>query len=80
MRLKIEKLKFDMEFLYLFLITTGLVALIMLFLGTKTLLRKNGSFPQTRIGHNKAMRGKKIFCPRTMHRMEQISKKIKIPQ
>ena len=68
-----------MGFVYLFVLTVGLVALIMLFLGTKILLKKNGTFPQTRIGHNKAMRGKKIFCPRTMHRMEQISKKIRIP-
>ncbi len=66
-----------MEFLYLFLITAGLVALIMVFLGMKMLLKRNGSFPQTRIGHNKAMRDRKIYCPRTMHRMEQISKKIK---
>lgn len=69
-----------MEFVYLFLLTLGLVAVVMLFLGTKILLKKNGTFPQSRIGHNKAMRGKKIYCPRTMHRMEQMSKKIKIPQ
>lgn len=69
-----------MEFLYVFLITAGLVALIMLFLGTRMLLKRNGTFPQTRIGHNRVMRGKKIYCPRTMDRMEQIAKKIKIPQ
>jgi hypothetical protein len=69
-----------MEFLSVFLLTAGFVALIMIFLGTKMLLKKGGSFPQTRIGHNKVMRSKKIYCPRTMDRMEQISKKIKIPQ
>lgn len=67
-----------MKLLLLFAITAAILALVMIFLSIKMLIKKNSSFPQTRIGHNKMMRSKKIFCPRTMDRMEQMSKKNKI--
>lgn len=70
--------KIEMKLLLLFLITMSILALAILFLGIKMLFKKNGSFPQHRIGHNKTMRANKIYCPRTLDKMERVSKKIKV--
>ncbi|MCF8365340.1 MAG: hypothetical protein K9H16_06140 [Bacteroidales bacterium] len=67
-----------MKLLMLFLITFALLALALVFLGIKMLVKKNGSFPQNRIGHNKVMRANKIYCPRTLDKLERMSKKIKV--
>jgi len=42
-----------------------LLALAFLALATGILLKKDGKFPASQIGHNKAMRRKGIECPQT---------------
>ncbi|MEA3446591.1 MAG: hypothetical protein U9R19_17890 [Bacteroidota bacterium] len=39
------------------------------------LFKKNGSFPEHRIGHNKEMRKRKIYCVNTQEKIEQIKLK-----
>lgn len=57
--------------LEVFLLAVVIIGIAFLGLGVKTFLFKAGKFPETRIGHNKEMRKRKIFCPKTMHKIEQ---------
>jgi len=54
-----------MVFLKLFLLSLGLMAIAMLGFTLKILIKPKGEFPETRIGHNKAMKNKKIYCIKT---------------
>ncbi len=60
-----------MEFLKLLLIVVVLVAIGVVFLAIRILLKRNGQFPETHVGHNRNMRSKGITCVKTMDRMEQ---------
>jgi len=57
--------------LQVFLLSIILVGIAFLGLGIKTFMFKEGRFPETRIGKNKALRDRKIYCPKTMHKIEQ---------
>jgi hypothetical protein len=41
------------------------------FLGIRILFSPAAKFPQHRIGHNKEMRKKEIYCPRTLDKLER---------
>ncbi len=49
-----------------------IVAISMAFLAIKILLKKNGRFPDTHVGHNAAMRKRGITCVQTMDAMERM--------
>ncbi len=53
------------------LFTLIIVAASMVFLAIKILLKKNGRFPNTHVGHNAAMRKRGITCVQTMDAMER---------
>jgi hypothetical protein len=48
-----------------------LLALAFLALAISILLKKDGKFPVSQIGHNKAIRKKGIECPQTMEMKAQ---------
>ncbi len=48
-----------------------LMAVAFLGLGTKIFFKKDGKFPEHRVGHNKDMRKKKIYCVKTQDKIEQ---------
>ena len=52
-------------FLTLFILSVALVAIALLGLGIQILFSKKKSFPETRVGHNKEMRNRKIYCIKT---------------
>ena len=53
------------------LFTLIIVAASMVFLAIKILLKKNGRFPNTHVGHSAAMRKRGITCVQTMDAMER---------
>ena len=55
----------------IFIISSVLVLLSILILGFNIFFTKKGKFPETRIGHNKAMRKKGIYCPRTLDTLDR---------
>jgi len=57
--------------LQVFIIASVLLLLAILFMGMKIFFTKSGKFPQTRIGHNKDMKKKGIYCPKTMDAIER---------
>ena len=40
-------------------------------MGITILLKKNGKFPETKVGHNREMRKRKIYCVNTQEKIEQ---------
>lgn len=58
-------------FITLFIIILILVGLALIGLGIGILLKKNGKFPDTHIGRNKAMRERGIDCANTTDRKER---------
>lgn len=54
------------------LFTLIIVAVSIAFLSVKLLVKKNGRFPDTHIGHSAAMRKRGITCVQSMDRMERI--------
>ena len=52
-------------------VTFAFLALAFLGLGIRILFKKNGSFPEHRVGHNKEMRKRKIYCVKTQDKIEQ---------
>ena len=48
-----------------------LIAIAFLGLGVRIFFKKDGKFPEHRVGHNKDMRKKKIYCVKTQDKMEQ---------
>ena len=53
------------------LFTLIIVAVSIAFLSIKLLVKKNGRFPNTHIGHNAAMRKRGITCVQSMDQMER---------
>lgn len=49
-------------FLEVFILSVVLIAIAMVFLGTQIILKKNGKFPNTSVGHNPNMRKLGITC------------------
>ncbi|MBN1252009.1 MAG: hypothetical protein JXR51_15085 [Bacteroidales bacterium] len=62
-------------FIKLLLLSLPLLAFAFLGFAVTIILKKNGEFPETRVGHNKTMRKRKIFCYNTQQRI--IDKNIK---
>ena len=61
--------------LTVFIIALILVGLSLLGLAVGMLLKKNGSFPETHIGRNKAMKQRGITCANTTDRLERANYK-----
>ena len=55
--------------LKLLLITVPIIAFAFVGLAIKILFKKDGEFPQTRVGHNKGLRKKKIYCYNTQQKI-----------
>ncbi|MBQ8282510.1 MAG: hypothetical protein IKA86_05610 [Paraprevotella sp.] len=53
------------------LITLIIVGISMAFLAIKLIVKKNGRFPNTHIGHSAAMRKRGITCVQSMDAMER---------
>jgi hypothetical protein len=51
-------------FLRLLIISIIILVLVMIFLGVRILLKKNGNFPETHAGHNREMQKRGITCSR----------------
>ena len=51
-------------FLQLIILTTVLLTIMMLFMGIRILLKKNGKFPNSSIEANPALRKMGITCPK----------------
>ncbi len=60
-----------MLLLKLLLLSIGLIALAFSGIAIKMLIKKNGTFPEHRVGHSKAMRQKKIFCANTQDKIDR---------
>lgn len=57
--------------LIVFIITIILLGLALIGLGITMLVKKNGKFPDTHIGKNKAMKDRGIHCANTTDRLER---------
>lgn len=57
--------------LIVFIITIILLGLALVGLGITMLVKKNGKFPDTHIGKNKAMKDRGIHCANTTDRLER---------
>lgn len=58
-----------------FIIALILLGLSLVGLAVGILLKKNGSFPETHIGRNKAMKQRGITCANTTDRLERANYK-----
>ena len=58
-------------FITVFIIVLILLGLALVGLGLAMLLKKNGKFPETHIGKNKAMKDRGINCANTTDRLER---------
>ncbi len=58
--------------LKLFLIVLVLLGLGLAGMGIRILIKKGGQFPETHVGHNKAMRKRGIVCVKTWDKQEQL--------
>lgn len=61
--------------LKIILISSVLLALVVLGLGIQLFFSKKKHFPETRIGHNREMKKRKIPCPQTQDKITQKNKK-----
>ncbi|MBO5133316.1 MAG: hypothetical protein IKL19_03870 [Paludibacteraceae bacterium] len=52
------------------LLTLGIVAVAILLLGVRIFFTKNGKFPNSHVGGNKAMEERGIYCVQTQDYME----------
>lgn len=57
--------------LTVFIIVVILLGLALIGLGISLLLKKNGKFPETHIGKNKAMKERGIHCANTTDHLER---------
>lgn len=53
------------------LLAVALISLAFLGLATQIVLKKNGKFPDTHVGHNREMKKRGIVCAKTFDRIEQ---------
>ena len=52
-------------FLTIFILSVTLIGIALIGLGVQTFFSKKRTFPETRVGHNKTLRKKKIYCIKT---------------
>ncbi len=52
-------------FLTIFILSIGLIGIALVGLGVQTFFSKKKAFPETNVGHNKALRKRKIYCVKT---------------
>ncbi|HPA86723.1 MAG TPA: hypothetical protein PK106_02950 [Bacteroidales bacterium] len=52
-------------FLKLLILSIALILPAIIFLGIRILLKRNGSFPDTHVGHNREMRKRGITCAKS---------------
>ncbi|NOZ34870.1 MAG: hypothetical protein GXO80_06190 [Chlorobi bacterium] len=52
-------------FLTVFIFSLILISIALIGLGVQTFFSKKKEFPETRVGHNKKLRKKKIYCIKT---------------
>ncbi|NOR87998.1 MAG: hypothetical protein GQ527_10345 [Bacteroidales bacterium] len=57
--------------LKLVLISSVLIGIAALGLGVQVFFSKRKKFPDTKIGHNKEMTKRKIYCPQTQDKIAQ---------
>ncbi|MCM1107828.1 MAG: hypothetical protein NC388_02100 [Clostridium sp.] len=62
------------------LITLAIIAVSMVLLSIKLLLKKNGRFPNTHVGHSAAMRRRGITCVQSMDFAERQDNPYRIPE
>lgn len=55
----------------IFIIVVILLGIALIGLGITMLIKKNGKFPETHIGKNKAMKDRGINCANTTDRLER---------
>ncbi|TKG91107.1 hypothetical protein EYV94_22130 [Puteibacter caeruleilacunae] len=60
-----------MEWIKLLLVVVGMLAFAVVGLATQILLKKNGQFPDTHVGHNKDMKKLGLTCAKGFDKMEQ---------
>lgn len=60
-----------MVFVQMITVSAILLVLAILGMAITMLVKKNGKFPETHIGHNRDMRKRKIVCAKTWDRQEQ---------
>lgn len=58
-------------YITIFIIVLILTGLSLIGLGISILIKKNGQFPDTHIGHNQAMKDRGICCANTTDRMDR---------
>lgn len=58
-------------FTQIILLSVGLLFIALLGMSVGILFRKDHQFPEHRIGHNKVMRKKKIYCAKTQDVVER---------
>jgi len=61
--------------LKLILITIFLIGIAFVGFGVQVFFSKKKKFPDTKIGHNKEMKDRQIYCPQTSHKIAQKTKK-----
>lgn len=52
-------------FLTIFILSIILVGIALIGLGIQTFFSKKKAFPETRVGHNKSLRDRNIYCIKT---------------
>ncbi|GET30887.1 hypothetical protein [Prolixibacter sp. SD074] len=57
------------------LLAIALVSLAIFGLAIQIVLKKNGKFPDTHVGHNREMKKRGIVCAQTFDRVEQVKVK-----
>lgn len=62
-------------FLTVFILSMGIIGISLIGLGVQVFFSKNKKFPETRVGHNRNMRKRKIYCIKTQQKI--IDKKTK---
>lgn len=63
-----------MEFLYLFLIILGLVAIAFILMSIRLLIKKKGNFSSEHVGQSKALKNQGVHCAQTQDKMERKKK------
>lgn len=58
-------------YIIIFVIVLILLGLALIGLGISLIVKKNGKFPETHIGKNKAMKERGIHCANTTDRLER---------
>lgn len=67
-----------MATLKIILLAVALVAIAMLGMAIRILLKRDGQFPNTHIGGNKHMKQRGIYCAQTFDKIEQAKAKKEI--